>query len=135
MKNFSYTTIILASWIFLLLSGSVIGAVEGNLFPVLTEFKYSVTEIDSETILKGTFKKIRKCNYIATYVYIKDSDGNSRTMNISDRVINVRGIGLHLYGPWKTGVENLLSSNLSGTIYTKHNCHPLWQTKTTLLTF
>lgn len=125
-----WTITLLSVWSMLLFVGQdVTGRLDGNMFPVVEDFKiHHVEQAHNGIEIYGSFYKTRNCDYITLEAYMT-KDGVSSFVEIDFRDSEtVRPPGDHHYGPWyiKIGVEDLQDLD----IYSHHNCYGAFDTIT-----
>ena len=146
IKRFVNSKIVLAMSILWLLH--LFGRpIEGFLFPVVTHFNVSKIEAQlvrlddkpiNEITVTGDMIIARRCDrFVGFNIEGSDADGSLTDLDFKFRD-NVRsdktrrGPGYHKWGPWTIDIPNEHIDFVK--LYSVHDCHPFWFTKTPLTT-
>lgn len=106
--------------------------VDTRYFPVITEFKVIETKIEGNLMLvSGTLVKSRDCELIQVVAYNARRGVIPITFVVNPDEIKVtREVGFQLWGP--IGLPRRSPGLV--TLYSRHQCNPLWQTRQELVT-
>lgn len=107
----------------------LIKEVEYQFFPVVTKFTIHHAQVDGDSLLIwGVFTKMRDCRFIEAVAMAGPVVLELEYPDTSKNRAISRATGLQLFGPWR------LTPNLYPIrIVSRHSCHPLWDTTTTLV--
>lgn len=109
---------------------TILPTLEGRLFPVITEVK--ITEVNAVipnwVSISGTGNKVRACTWRSTETYI---ERHGVSVYVPSKSVGPRRVNAG--GPFVFGSIELQTdiSNFEDlVIYTYHDCHPIYLTKT-----
>ena len=114
--------------------------IESRLYPVTAHVVIEKHEVVSPTKTRiwVSFKKERDCKFLALSWYLGNRDDRfSRSWlkfeDDDDDSAPTRPPGKQLAGPWIVGVpvDDLLKNSFADA---RHQCHPLWETRTEFYT-
>lgn len=124
----------LAALLFFLVQGDL-PRIEGTYSPVISSFTIDrVTDLGNGTSeIAGYMIKKRNCEFISDSYTWLDEDGVAHVMRILKGTPVTRPLGANSWGPLVIDVpaDILRKSRIVGKA--RHQCHPLWETETTLL--
>lgn len=107
------------------------GKIEGYFFPVAVadEIKFQVVEMD-QTVLNGTMKKMRECEFLGLRAYLTDVAGLRIVVPLQvGETLKLRPPGDHGWGPWIVQLP-LWSARNEMEIVVLHRCTRLYVTET-----
>lgn len=127
------TIIALALVCFGAISFITLGPYIDKLFPVVEPLVVTESKIQGDTLItSGWLYKRRDCERIAVVAQIHFDNRPSAVENITffdNTMLVSRPEGTHIWGPWAI---NIPKNTKRVTLYSSHNCHPFWTTKTRL---
>jgi len=104
--------------------------IEGRLLPVVTDVNIDVYQDNGDgwSVLKGSFKKIRNCNFNRLEWRYGDNQSNVPVALVFPETV-LRKTNKYIFDGWKLQLipENVKNKSFA-VVY--HNCHPLWPTIT-----
>lgn len=118
--------------VYLLVSGFAdqIGKAEGSMFPVVADVELlKVEKTPYGTIIEGTARKERPCDFLKVEWFLNTKDGISPARMRSLEGTKVRPTGDFKFGPWVVALtpDELLTSSSSQV---RHRCHWFFPTIT-----
>jgi hypothetical protein len=112
--------------------------VDGGAWPVVKDFTISTrgTSADGKLIIAGYMVNTRACRLITVEGEILTTDGNNiftgiKFLDSASDVVYPHPKGSHKWGNW---VISTPPDAVELTLYSRHECHPLWITRTKLTT-
>lgn len=130
-KPSPYSLVLIFLWAIIIFNSQAMGKIEGSLFPVVSNFEYSITEETlSYTEIEGSFSKLRNCAFEHLDWYINDAEGFSGAVDIEFGNFALRKEGMQEFSGWK--VHNDGYPLRYSSVFVTHECHPFWDTVTVM---
>lgn len=120
---------------FSMMLGPTFGVVEGEISPVIVNFKITkvVDDRAGSTLIWGTFDRVRDCPYEKLLFRVGDADFSEAVEARVWGTHNKHLLGPNTYGPWQVFMDQdtLLHQSQAAV---EHSCHIGWNTTTQLYT-